>query len=208
MGCDWISGDCLAVGYGIDYESLFVVRDVDTDDALGCEEDYDEDENEDERQQGEDKAEDEKGDQEDAKGGGEDYDSGNPSPLSVVRSSWRAFLVKNDLRSILEKKIEPYIGVTSMPAMRETQRYKNHAMVIFGTTLHPANVSAANDDDETVAVPAVAFPKNLDLAVNDFVKEFITPSSISGREPSAKKKRYCEPTYKTTATLMTVIFVN
>jgi hypothetical protein len=79
MGCDWISGDCLAVGYGIDYESLFVVGDVDTDDALGCEEDYDEDENEDDRQQGEDKAEDEKGDQDDAKGGGEDNGSGNPS---------------------------------------------------------------------------------------------------------------------------------
>jgi hypothetical protein len=211
MGCDWISGDCLAVGYGIDYESLFVARDVDNDDTIGYEEAYDEDESDYDDEKGADEAgaetEDKKDNEDDAEGDCEHEVKDNPSPLSVVTSSWKGFLVKNGYQQILDMKIAPHIGFTSMPGLYEKQRYKKYAMVVFGTTIKQGDLPAADGEDDIVAVPAIAFPKILRTVVNEFVKEFVTPRSGSGSEPPPKKKRYFEPTYKSTATLMTVVFV-
>lgn len=183
MGCDWINGESVAVGYAINNEALFP---FDTkDDTIG----YD----------------------------GE-IEEGEFDPYETIRADWKAFLEKHGHQDIIDKSIEPHIGVTEKPGSYESCRYKSCAVVVFGVNIMPTKSwyssqeekegggdEETSEDEDVVALPAVTFPGKLHSIVKAFVKDFLDNHA---KDEQPEKKRKTGDSKDGPATkLKTVIFV-
>jgi hypothetical protein len=54
-------------------------------------------------------------------------------PFVTIRSAWKKYLEQHGFKKVLDKNIEPHIGLTTKPGSYESCRYKSGAVVVFGS---------------------------------------------------------------------------
>lgn len=175
MGCDWISGDFVAFGYGVEFNDMFTNDDrteyishyVDLPDE-------DQDDAESSNWSTDDSATEEKQDgSEEYVAAWAEFRTGQYNPMAMLSRAWVAHLAGRGLINWYERGIRPHVGVTIKPGEYESLSYKDNCMIVFGIRMdQDIYVTGTVVGDEMVVQPAISIPMELHEVTEAFVRKF------------------------------------